>query len=153
MNHYPYLPVMTWVYWPKSSVISFKTRLITLYYNFSQYQIAQLIIRCIEDRFLTQHSHPQISVRSEMRRSWSSLPNHWPSPATLTLFHQNYLCSTVKKLFQYQAKLLMPPSLKEQFTSEPKEALLHPLPKKAGIDLIFKNYRPISNSSCPVQID
>ena len=34
-----------------------------------------------------------------------------------------------------------------EFTSELKEALLHPLLKKAGTDLIFKNYRPISNLS------
>ena len=34
-----------------------------------------------------------------------------------------------------------------EFTSELKNALLHPLLKKAGIDCIFKNYRPISNLS------
>ena len=41
----------------------------------------------------------------------------------------------------------MPPSLKGEFTSELKETLLCPLLKKAGIDLICKNYRPISNLS------
>ena len=37
----------------------------------------------------------------------------------------------------------------EEFTSELKEALLlsNPLLRKARIDLIFKNYRPISNLS------
>ena len=32
-----------------------------------------------------------------------------------------------------------------KFTSELKNALLHSLLKKSGIDLILKNYRPISN--------
>ena len=32
-----------------------------------------------------------------------------------------------------------------EFTSELKNALVHPLLKKPGIDCIFKNYRPISN--------
>ena len=34
-----------------------------------------------------------------------------------------------------------------EFTSELKNALVHPLLKKPGIDCIFKNYRPISNLS------
>ena len=34
-----------------------------------------------------------------------------------------------------------------EFTSELKNSLLHPLLKKAGVDLIFKNYRHISNLS------
>ena len=34
-----------------------------------------------------------------------------------------------------------------QFSSELKEALLHPLLKKYGLELIFKNFRPISNLS------
>ena len=38
----------------------------------------------------------------------------------------------------------MPLLLKENLPQNLKNALLHPLLKKAGIDLIFKNYRPIS---------
>ena len=34
-----------------------------------------------------------------------------------------------------------------EFTSELKNALVHPLHKKPGIDCIFRNYRPISNLS------
>ena len=34
-----------------------------------------------------------------------------------------------------------------EFTSELKNALVHPLLKKPGIDCIFRNYRPISNLS------
>ena len=34
-----------------------------------------------------------------------------------------------------------------EFTTELKNALVHPFLKKPGIDCIFKNYRPISNLS------
>ena len=103
-------------------------------------------VGCIEDRFLTQHRfHKFCEVRHEevlelLTKSPAKSCDLDPFPSKLLVqYHQKVvpiLCQIVNA------------SLTEgEFTPEPIEALLHPLLKKVGIDLIFKNYRPISNLS------
>ena len=102
--------------------------------------------RYIEDGFLTQyHMHEFHEVREEeVLKLFITPPAKSseldPIPSKLLVRH---LLEVAPILIQIvNASLTL-----EEFTSELKNALVHPLLKKPGIDCIFKNYRPISNLS------
>ena len=99
--------------------------------------------KCIEDRFITQHHiHKFYKIRDEevlelLIKSPVKSCDLDPFPLKLLVqYHQEVvpILSQIVNAFLTEG----------EFTSE---ALLHPLLKKVGIDLIFKNYRPVSNLS------
>ena len=63
-----------------------------------------------------------------------------PFPSKLLVRHRLEVAPII-------TQIVNAPLTYREFTSELKNALVHPLLKKPGIDCIFRNYRPISNSS------
>ena len=100
----------------------------------------------IEDRFLSQHQiHKFCEVRDEevlelLTKSPAKSCDLDPFPSKLLVQHHQEVIPILSQIVN--ASLTQ-----GEFTSELKSALLCPLLKKAGIDLIFKNYRPTSNLS------
>ena len=63
-----------------------------------------------------------------------------PIPTTLLKDHLDTILSSLT--------LMINESLEHgEFSPELTEALLHPLLKKSGLEVIFKNFRPVSNLS------
>ena len=105
--------------------------------------------RYIEDGFLTQyHMHEFHEVREEevimlLTTSPANSCELNPFPSKLLVRHHLEVTPIITQIVN--AFLTH-----GEFTSELKNALVHPLLKKPGIDCIFRNYRPISNLSfCP----
>ena len=102
--------------------------------------------RYIGDRFLTQHHiHEFYEVREEevlklLTKSPAKSCKLDPFPSKLLVRHHQEVISILTQIVN--ASLTQ-----GEFMSELKNALLHPLLKKAGIDCIFKNYRLVSNLS------
>ena len=102
--------------------------------------------RYIEDRFLKQHCiHEFHEVRDEevlelLTKSPAKSCKLDPLPSKLLVRHH-------LKVAPILTQIVNASHTQGEFISELKNALLHPLLKKAGIDCIFKNYRPISNLS------
>ena len=101
-----------------------------------------IINRYIKDGFLTQyHMHEFHEVREdEVLKLLTTSPAKSckldPFPSKLHLEVTPIITQTVNASHTHG-----------EFTSELKNALVHPLLKKPGIDCIFKNYTPISNLS------
>ena len=102
--------------------------------------------RYIENRFLTKHHiHEFHEVREEevlelLTKSPAKSCELDPFPSKLLLRH----CLEVAPIL---TQIVNASLTQGEFTSDLKNTLLHPLLKKAGIDCIFKNYRPVSNLS------
>ena len=98
--------------------------------------------RYIEDIFITQYCiHNFCEVRDgEVTKSPAKSYSLDPFPSKLLVQHHQEVVPILSQIVN--ASLTQ-----GEFTSELKNALLRPLLKKAGIDLIFNNYRPISNLS------
>ena len=102
--------------------------------------------RYIEDGFLTQHHmHEFHKVREEeVLKFLTTSPakscelNHFPSK--LLVRHHLEFALIITQIVNASLS-------HGEFTSELKNALVHPLFKKPGIDCILRNYRPISNLS------
>ena len=102
--------------------------------------------RYIEDGFLTQHHiHELHEVRDEevlelLTTSPAKSCKLDPFPSKLLVRHHLEVAPILTQIVN--ASLTQ-----GEFTSKLKNALVHPLLKKPGIDCIFKNYRPVSNLS------
>ena len=99
--------------------------------------------RCIEDRFLTQHHiHTFCKVRDKevlelLTKSLAKSCDLDPFPSKLLVQHHQESVPILSQIVN--ASLNLPQNLK-------KHSYI-PYSRKAGIDLIFMNYRPISNLS------
>ena len=104
--------------------------------------------RYIEDGFLTQyHIHEFHEFREE-----EVLKLLTTSPAKsckLDNFPSKLLVRHCLEVAPILIQIVNASLTCGEFTSELKNALVHPLLKKPGIDCIFKNYRPVSNLSYP----
>ena len=102
--------------------------------------------RYIEDRFLTQHCiHEFHEVREE---EVPELLTKSPAKSCgLDLFPSKLLVRHHQEVVPILTQIVNASLTQGEFISELKNALLRPLLKKAGIDCIFKNYRPVSNLS------
>ena len=102
--------------------------------------------RYIEDGFLTQYCiHEFHEVREE-----EVLKLLTTSPAKsckLDPFPSKPLVRHCLEVTPILTQIVNASPTHGEFTSELKNALVHPLFKKPGIDCIFKNYRPVSNLS------
>ena len=102
--------------------------------------------RYIEDGFLTQYCmHEFHEVREEevlklLTTSPAKSCELNPLPSKLLVRHHLEVTPIIIQIVH--ASLTH-----GEFTSELKNALVHPLLKKPGTDCIFRNYRPISNLS------
>ena len=102
--------------------------------------------RYMEDKFLTKHHiHKLHEVREE---EVLDLLTKSPSKSCeLDPFLSRLLVRHHLEDAPIFTQIVNASLTQGEFTSELKNALLHPLLKKAGIDSIFKNYRPVSNLS------
>ena len=102
--------------------------------------------RYIEDGFLTQYCMHEFHevMEEEVLKLLATSP---AKSCELDPFHQNFLLRHHLEVAQIITQVVNVSLTHGEFTSELKTALIHPLLKKAGIDCIFRNYRPISNLS------
>ena len=100
----------------------------------------------IEDRFLTQYCiHKFHEVRDE--EVLELLIKSLAKSCDLDSFASKLLVQYHQEVIPKLSQIINASLTEGEFTSELKNALLCPLLMKAGLDLIFKNYRPVSNLS------
>ena len=100
--------------------------------------------RYTEDKFLTHH-RIQKFCKVRDKEILELLTKSPAKSCDLDPFPSNVLMQHCQVVVPILSQIVNASLTEGEFTSELKEALLHPLLKKAGINLIFKNCRPISH--------
>ena len=86
-------------------------------------------------------------MRSERRRSMKLLTTSPAKSCELDPFPSKLLVRHCLEVAPIITQIVNASLTHGEFTSELKNALVHPLLKKPGINCIFRNYKPISNLS------